>query len=134
MSVDIVGRGIAFPLRVDAHGGLALSSGEASVRDAILIILGTIPGERPMRPQFGCRVHELVFDTVDAATAGRIEREVRIALDRWEPRIDVVEVAVSGAGAADGVLNIGITYRLRATNDVRNLVYPFYVIPEEEPA
>jgi phage baseplate assembly protein W len=75
-----------------------------------------------------------VFDSVDALTAGRIEREVRVALDRWEPRIDVVDVVVHAAQAAGGVLEIGISYRLRATNDVRNLVYPFYVIPEEEEA
>ena len=131
---SIIGTGIAFPLRFDDRGSLRLSDGEQSVRDAIAIILGTAPGERPMRPEFGCRVHELVFDSVDALTAGRIEREVRVALDRWEPRIDVVDVAVHAAEAADGVLAIGITYRLRATNDVRNLVYPFYVIPEQEEA
>jgi Bacteriophage baseplate protein W len=130
----IVGTGISFPLRFDAHGGLRLSEGEESVHDAIAIILGTAPGERPMRPEFGCRVHELVFDSVDALTAGRIERDVRVALDRWEPRIDVLEVRVNSGRAAAGRLDIDIDYRLRASNDVRNLVYPFYVIPEEEPA
>jgi phage baseplate assembly protein W len=131
---SIVGTGIAFPVRFDAHGGLTLSEGDDSVRDAIQIILGTAPGERLMRPEFGCRVHELVFDSVDALTAGRIERDVRIALDRWEPRIDVLEVRVPASADADGALEIEIAYRLRASNDVRNLVYPFYVIPEEEPA
>ena len=130
---SIIGTGIAFPLRFDAHGDLALSDGEQSVRDAIGIILGTAPGERSMRPEFGCRVHELVFDSIDALTAGRIEREVRTALDRWEPRIDVLDVRVRTSEVAAGVLEIDIAYRLRASNDVRNLVYPFYVIPEEEP-
>lgn len=131
---SIVGTGIAFPLRLAARGDLALSDGEDSIRDAIAIILGTSPGERLMRPEFGCRAHELVFDCVDVLTAGRIEHEVRVALDRWEPRIDVVDVEVHAASEYDGVLRIEIAYRVRASNDVRNLVYPFYVIPEEEPA
>ena len=129
---SIVGTGIAFPMRLATLGDLALSDGEQSVRDAIAIILGTSPGERLMRPEFGCRVHELVFESVDALTAGRIEHEVRVALDRWEPRIDVLDVEVHAASERDGVLRIEIAYRLRASNDVRNLVYPFYVIPEEE--
>ena len=130
---SIIGTGIAFPMRLGTLGDLALSDGEDSVRDAITIILGTSPGERLMRPEFGCRVHELVFESVDALTAGRIEHEVRVALDRWEPRIDVLDVAVNASAQLDGVLRIEIAYRLRASNDVRNLVYPFYVIPEEEP-
>ena len=132
MTRDIIGRGIEFPLTLDAHGGLAVSDGERSIRDAITMILGTSPGERLMRPEFGCRVHELVFDGIDALTVGRIEREVRVALDRWEPRIDVVDVRADTSRAGDGVLDVEIGFRVRATNDVRNLVYPFYVIPEEE--
>jgi uncharacterized protein len=127
---DITGSGIAFPLRLDARGALALSRGDASVRDAIAVILGTAPGERQMRPEFGCGVHDLVFENVDALTVGRIEREVRIALDRWEPRIQVVDVRVASGGAEE--LRIDIDYALRGTNDVRNLVYPFYVIPDGE--
>jgi phage baseplate assembly protein W len=132
MAQDIIGTGIAFPLTLDVHGGLGVSDGEQSIRDAIAIILGTSPGERLMRPEFGCRVHELVFESMDALTAGRIEREVRVALDRWEPRIDVLEVRARTSRVADGVLEIEIGYRVRATNDVRNLVHPFYVIPEDE--
>jgi phage baseplate assembly protein W len=131
---SIIGIGIAFPMRFDAHGDLAMSGEEQSVRDAIAIILGTSPGERVMRPEFGCRVHELVFDSIDALTVGRVEREVRVALDRWEPRIDVLDVGVRTEDAFDGQLEIEIAYRLRASNDVRNLVYPFYVIPQEEAA
>jgi phage baseplate assembly protein W len=131
---EILGSGIAFPLQVDRRGGIALASDVTDVDQAIQLILGTAPGERPMRPEFGCRVNELVFDSVDALTAGRIERDVRVALDRWEPRIDVLDVRVNAGTAAAGRLDIDISYRLRASNDVRNLVYPFYVIPEEEPA
>jgi phage baseplate assembly protein W len=133
----ILGSGLAFPLRVDARGGLALAHEDDDVREAILVILGTAPGERPMRPEFGCGIHDYVFESVDAYLVGRIEQEVREALDRWEPRIEVTSVELSMERTAQGgLLNdlvvIDIGYRLRATSDPRNLVYPFYVIPAEE--
>ena len=88
---DIIGTGISFPLRVDRLGGLALSSGDTDVQEAIDIILGTAPGERPMRPEFGCGIHNHVFGNIDASTLAKIEYDIRVALDRWEPRIDVVD-------------------------------------------
>jgi Bacteriophage baseplate protein W len=129
---DIIGTGVAFPLGVDRRGALALARDDEDVRQAIAIILSTAPGERPMRPEFGCGVHDYVFDVLDAATLGQMETEVRRALERWEPRIDVVDVEFELDGSSDGPLAITIEYRLRATNDVRNLVYPFYVVPAEE--
>jgi len=129
---DILGAGLAFPLRVDSRGGLALARREDDVREAIQIILGTAPGERPQRPEFGCGIHNHVFEAVDAYALGRLEQEIRIALDRWEPRIDVVGVDFDLTGAGSGELLIEIAYALRGSNDVRNLVYPFYMIPVEE--
>src|SRR5262245_47335790 len=128
----ILGSGIAFPLRVDARGGLALAHEDDDVREAISVILGTAPGERPMRPNFGCGIHDYVFESVDAYVVGRLEREIRIAIDRWEPRIEIKGITVDTSGAADGQLPIEIEYEVRATNDRRNLVYPFYIIPAEE--
>ena len=132
MAEEILGTGLAFPLGVDRRGGLALARDETDVDQAIGLILGTAPGERPMRPEFGCGVHDYVFDTVDASTVGRIEEEIRDALDRWEPRIEVLRVDFDLSHVDDGRLDIQIGYRLRATNHLRNLVYPFYVIPAEE--
>jgi phage baseplate assembly protein W len=129
---DIIGTGVAFPLGVDRRGALALARDGEDVRQAISIILSTAPGERPMRPEFGCGVHDYVFDVLDAATLGQMETEVRRALERWEPRIDVLDVDFELDGNTDGPLAITIEYRLRATNDVRNLVYPFYVVPADE--
>ena len=129
---DLLGSGLAFPLQVDRLGGIALASGEQDVDQAIELILSTAPGERPMRPEFGCGVHDFVFDTIDAATVGRLETEIRSALDRWEPRIEVEDVDFDLSRSGQGVVLIDITYLLRTTNDVRNLVYPFYVIPAEE--
>ena len=130
-SGNILGAGLAFPLQVDRRGGLALARDETDVDQAIEIILSTAPGERPMRPEFGCGVHDFVFDTIDAATVGRLETEVRSALDRWEPRISVEEVDFDLSQMMDGRLLINIGYRIRSTNHKRNLVYPFYVIPDE---
>ena len=129
---EILGSGLAFPLQVDHGGALALVRGEEDVEQAIELILGTATGERPMRPEFGCGVHDLVFDAIDAAMVGRMDTAIREALDRWEPRIEVTEIDFDLSGVGDGRLDITIGYRVRATNGKRNLVYPFYVIPAEE--
>ena len=129
---EIIGSGLAFPLQVDRRGGIALARDETDVEQAIELILATAPGERPMRPEFGCGVHDFVFDTIDAKTVGRMELAIRDALDRWEPRVFVETVEFNLDEVADGRLIIDIGYRVRATNTMRNLVYPFYVIPAEE--
>jgi uncharacterized protein len=129
---EILGSGLAFPLQVDARGALSLAGGEDDIAQAIELILGTAPGEREMRPEFGCAVHDLVFDTIDAAMIGKLETAIRGALDRWEPRIEVEDLAFDLSAMGDGQLLITISYRIRTTNNQRNLVYPFYVIPEEE--
>ena len=128
----MLGSGLAFPLSVDHRGAVAMAHGEDDVEQALTIILGTAPGERPMRPEFGCEVHDFVFDSIDAAMVGRVDSAVRAALDRWEPRIEVVGVDFDLDRAGEGVLEVTIVYRIRATNRERNLVYPFYVIPAEE--
>jgi phage baseplate assembly protein W len=129
---DMLGAGLGFPLGTDHRGALALARGEDDVEQAIGIVLGTAPGERPMRPEFGCAVHDIVFDTIDAAAVGRMETAIREALDRWEPRIEVLSMDFGLEHAAHGRLEITISYRVRATNTQRNLVYPFYVIPADE--
>ena len=129
---EIIGSGLAFPLQVDRRGGIALARDETDIEQAIELILATAPGERPMRPEFGCGVHDFVFDSIDATTVGRMELAIREALDRWEPRIIVETVDFGLDEVAEGRLIIDIGYRVRATNTMRNLVYPFYVIPAEE--
>jgi uncharacterized protein len=129
---EIIGSGLAFPLQVDRRGGIALARDEQDIDQAIQLILGTAPGERPMRPEFGCGVHDFVFDTIDAGTVGRMEEAIRSALSRWEPRIEVRSVGFDLRHAGDGQLTIEIGFTVRATNTDRNLVYPFYVIPAEE--
>ena len=129
---EIIGSGLAFPLQVDRRGGIALARDETDIEQAIELILATAPGERPMRPEFGCGVHDFVFDTIDAGTVGKMELAIRDALDRWEPRVVVQTIEFDLSGVGEGRLMIDIGYRVRATNTMRNLVYPFYVIPAEE--
>ncbi|HET9521403.1 MAG TPA: GPW/gp25 family protein [Candidatus Limnocylindrales bacterium] len=132
MSDGFVGRGWAFPLRTDATGSIALVSREREIEEAIRLILGTSPGERPMRPEFGCRIHDFVFGMADGTTANEVAVEVRRSLARWEPRIDVDDVIISFDARDQTVLYIEIRYAIRRTNDRRNLVFPFYVIPGGE--
>lgn len=132
MGQEFVGTGWAFPLRTDATGRIALVTGQREIEESIRLILATSPGERPMRPEFGCSVHDYVFAPADAATAGDIAYSVRVALERWEPRIELAAVVVRFEAIDDGVLYIDISYSLRGTNDPRNLVFPFYVIPQHE--
>ncbi len=129
---QFLGAGWAFPLRTDATGSIALVRREREVEESIRIILGTAPGERPMRPEFGCAIHDLVFAPADATTAGQLAYHVRLALERWEPRVDLEDVTVRFDAVDAGTLLIDIRYSLRDTNDPRNLVFPFYVIPSHE--
>ncbi len=129
---DLIGSGLSFPLAADQRGVLALAHGVEDIEQAIRLILGTAPGERPMRPEFGCDVHDLVFDTIDAEMVGRVETAVHRALARWEPRIEVTGLDFDLAEVDQGKLLITIAYRVLANSRLYNLVYPFYVIPAEE--
>src|SRR5438045_4328864 len=111
---ELIGSGLAFPLRADQRGALALTRGVEDIEQAIGLILGTAPGERPMRPEFGCAVHDVVFDTIDAAIIGKVHTAVHEALERWEPRIEVIELDVDPADTDAGKLLVEITYRVRA--------------------
>jgi phage baseplate assembly protein W len=130
--IDFIGAGWSYPLGTDATGGVALVTSDRELEQAIRLILGTACGERPMRPEFGCRIHDHVFNTATMATAGQIAYDVRQALDRWEPRIDVLDVGVSFDAKERGRLYVDISYQVRGLNDPRNLVFPFYVIPSQQ--
>ncbi|MFC5186959.1 GPW/gp25 family protein [Actinomadura harenae] len=132
MGEQFVGAGWGFPMRVNASGGIALVTGEREIEEAMRLVLATAPGERPTRPEFGCAVHDMVFAPVNEETAGRIAYEVRTSLDRWEPRVDVEDVEVTADSGDAGVLYIDVRYRIRGTNNPRNLVFPFYVIPRHD--
>ncbi len=127
---EFIGQGLAFPLQISQQGGLALAKGVTDIEQAIQIILGTIPGERVMRPEFGSRIHELVFAPDNAGTRRLVAYYVEEALGRWEPRINVIDVDASADPDRPGVLLIEIQYQIKDSYDQRSIVYPFYLQEE----
>lgn len=126
MAKAFLGVGLGWPIQLDEAGAIAIAQYEESVRQAVWIILGTAKGERVMRPGFGCGIYDLVFEVISPSTFGKIAQAVREALLVEEPRIDVRNVQVDSQGAGETLL-IQIEYQVRATNNVFNLVYPFYL-------
>jgi phage baseplate assembly protein W len=125
---EFLGVGWGFPVEWDENKEcFVIAEYEESIRQAIRIILSTAPGERVMRPDFGCAIHELVFAPNNATTCGMAERHVSEALLNWEPRIDVLEVKAVASGEQDEELLISVNYRVRMTDSRFNLVYPFYL-------
>jgi phage baseplate assembly protein W len=124
---EFLGRGWAMPVELDPHTGIvARVAYEEDIRQSILIILETAPGERVMRPNFGCGIHELVFTAVDSTAIQLVRSVVEEALRRCEARIDVLGVSVDEQSTAEGKLLVEIEYRVRKTNQTGNLVFPFY--------
>jgi len=127
MSKRFLGKGWSFPIEVNAGGKVQYSESEQKVQESVLIILGTARGERVMRPDFGSRLHELVFAPVNASTKSLIAHYATEALVQWEARIDVLRVGVRGEPSSEGKVLVDVEYRLRSTNSIFNLVYPFYL-------
>jgi hypothetical protein len=131
---DVLGRAIAFPLGLSDRNRLSMVGGDTAIRQSIRIIVFTVPGERVMRPDFGCLIHELIFDPANHETAITAERYVRDALEQWEPRIDLEEVQVEPlqSEADGGMLVINVVYKLKDQPDPRSMVFPYYLSPESE--
>lgn len=127
MEKDFLGTGWKFPVNVDATGKIAMSSYEEDIKEAILIIIKTSKGERIMRPDFGCSIHELVFSEINTATLTLIENSIRDAIAEWEPRVEVEKVEIIPDKTHEGKILINIEYRVRKTNNRFNLVYPYYL-------
>jgi len=124
---EFLGIGWRFPLQVAPDGRIALARYEQRVEESILLILSTAPGERPMLPDFGCGIHELVFAPNDTAFVSLVAHMVREALTRFEQRIDLIDVGAENSAEAPNLLLIRVNYRVRETNAIGNLVYPFYI-------
>jgi hypothetical protein len=127
MSRNFLGRGWKYPVEVDRAGGISMSELDESIRQSMLIILGTAPGERVMRPNFGCSIHDLVYAPNNLNTASLAAHFCIEALGKWEPRIEEVEAHADPSDDEPNRLDINIKYKVRATNTSRNLVYPFYI-------
>jgi hypothetical protein len=128
---DFVGSGWSYPVGVDMRGRISLSHRERDIEESMVMILLTPKGQRVMRPEFGCEIHELVFAPNNATTAGLAAYYVQEALRMWEPRIEVRRVDANPDSDNDGRLLVQIDYEIKATYDQRSLVFPFYRIPGE---
>lgn len=125
---EFLGKGWKFPVAVDANTGkILMSSYEDDIAEAIRIILGTAPGERVMRPGFGCGMRNFVFGSSDYSTLRLLESSIRDAIRAWEPRVDEVKVEAVMEDEERGKLRLNISYLVRNTNNLYNLVYPFYI-------
>jgi len=129
---SFLGAGWGLPFGVDGRGGISLASDDEAIRRSILIVLSTAKGERRMRPQFGCGIHDLLFAPADATTVGLIRYHVTESLAWWEPRITVVDVDADLDADEPGRITVVVRYVVKATGDERSLIYPFYLIPGEE--
>jgi uncharacterized protein len=127
---NIIGRGWSFPPKLNDRNRISLVQNDVEIRQAIYIIINTIPGERVMRPDFGCEIHSLIFWPANDQTAAIAERYVREALGRWEPRIQVQQVRVTPGATELGELFIEVVYQIKGDHDLRSLVYPYYLTPE----
>lgn len=128
---DFIGRGIRFPLGVDQTGALAMTTGPDDIDRSIRMVLATAKGERVMRPEFGCAIWDQLFEPVNANTLGLMAQAVRDAVSQWEPRAELERVEVVPDEGDPSRVNISVWYKVRTTNDRRNLVHPFYMIPGE---
>jgi phage baseplate assembly protein W len=126
-SRNFLGVGWKFPLEVTATGAMASARHELRIEESILLILGTAKGERVMRHDFGCGIHDLVFAPNNAGTRGLVIDQVRRALVLHEPRVDVLDVSAESTEEEPNLLLIRIDYRIRSTNAIGNFVYPFYI-------
>lgn len=126
-----LGRGWRFPVRVDHRGSIDMAAYDESIEESIRIILGTAVGERVMEPDFGCKIHDLVFYPNNANTAALVAYYVRDALVKWEPRIMDISVDAFPDRRQDNVMQVEIAYKVRRDNTLRNMVYPFYLRKEE---
>jgi len=124
---DFLGTGWSFPVEPSPVGALRWASEDEKVRQSIWLILSTAPGERQMLPEFGCGIHDLVFEPNTVTLRAQLGVQVREALSRWEPRIEVLDVRVETRSEARNHLDIRVDYQIRELNAVDNLVYPFYL-------
>lgn len=128
MSKEFLGRGWKFPVSVDpSTGKIRISEYEGDIEEAIRLIIWTSKGERVMRPQFGSGIQQYVFGLTDPTTRQLMESSITEAIVQWEPRVFEVKVTSSLESITSGVLNLHVQYTVRTTNNLYNLVFPFYI-------
>jgi phage baseplate assembly protein W len=130
---EFLGKGWRFPVALNLTGGLSQSQYEENVRESLFVVLGTAPGERVMRPDFGCRIHDLMFAPNNDETAARAEYYCEEALLKYEPRLESVKCIAVPNKDEPNRLDIRVQYQIAGQSERKNLVYPFYLLkPEDE--
>ena len=124
---DIIGQGWSFPIKVNAKGGLDWSNGPDRIQAAIWIILSTTTGERLMLPSFGAGIKDYVFESNSELICAQLQSGIQKALTQWEPRIQVVSVQARPSTEQDSLVLVSIDYQIRDTNELFNMVYPFFL-------
>jgi uncharacterized protein len=117
-------------LRLTARRAIAMVEDDLAVRQSVLLLLSTMPGERVMRPEYGCALHQLIFSPNDDTTAGLAVHFVRQAIERWEPRAEILRLEAGANQSAGEVLDIRLEYRVRPTRSVEVLVLPLHLAGE----
>lgn len=126
-----IGKGLAFPVAINLHGGLQLSKQILNIEESIHLILSTRLGERLYRPDFGSRLSELIFSPLNTETLLQVKLYVEEALNQWEPRITLHEI-ITEPDSSLGLVTIHIRYFPKDSHDLRSLVYPFYLSATQE--
>ncbi len=129
---DFLGKGFRFPVSINLNGGVSSSQLEENVRQSIFIILGTAPGERLKRPDFGCRIHDLMFAPNNEMTAARAEIYCEEAIYKYEPRVSKVSCRALPNATQPNLLDLRVEYQISGSNSDRNLVFPFYLKNEDD--
>ncbi|MGE0867683.1 MAG: GPW/gp25 family protein [Kofleriaceae bacterium] len=132
MANEFLGKGLRFPVSLNLNGGVSTSALEENVRQSIFIILGTAPGERLHRPDFGCQIHDLMFAPNNDITAARAEVFCEEAIYKFEPRIEKVSCRAVASAEEPNRLDVRIEYVISGKHDKRNLVFPFYLRNDED--
>ena len=127
MNRNLLGKGWGFPVSVDVAGSIGYSGYEKSIEESIRILLGTTPGERLMRPDYGCAINEIVFSPNSPRTITQAVRYIEDAIVRWEPRVILKEVTGEVDHHNPVRVNIHIEYEIRSVNTFFNMVYPFHL-------
>jgi len=129
---NFLGTGWSFPVRVGSSGGIALSSHEANIEESVRLILGTAVGERVMEPEYGCHIHDYVFHPNNPNTASLVAFYAQQAISKLEPRVTDIDIIAAPDANSENVLNLSIKYKIIRDNELRNMVYPFFLRREQD--
>lgn len=127
MSQSFLGRGWKLNLSLNSQKQFEITDYEEDVKEAIYIILSTKKGERIMRPNFGCGIHDYAFSVINVSNLALMKESIKDAISTWEPRIELKDIEIATDNVSDGLLSINVFYVIKSTNSIANLVYPYYI-------